>query len=101
MISAFHQLHCLLELQKAFVQMDRKNDTSSPGDATHMNHASHCFNYLRQGVLCAGDMALEGPDPVAVPGESPLRGWGSTHSCRSWDAVLDWRDEHAVPTNTF
>ena len=98
MISAFHQLHCLQELQKAFVQKDKHN---SSGDETHINHASHCFNYLRQGILCAGDMALEGPDPIPVPGESPLRGWGTTHSCRSWDGLLDWRDEYAVPRNTF
>jgi hypothetical protein len=61
--------------------MDKHN---SSGDETHINHAS-----------------LEGPDPTPVPGESPLRGWGTTHSCRSWDGLLDWRDEYAVPRNTF
>jgi len=81
--------------------MQNSSIKRSESDAIHLSHASHCFSYLRQGVLCTADMALEGPDPVPIPGESPLRGWGVEHSCRSWDNVLDWRDRHLVPQIAF
>lgn len=53
------------------------------GSETDMDlrHVGHCFDYIRQGIMCAGDMSLEGgaaPDRVVVDGmETP-------HRCRSW-----------------
>ena len=52
----------------------------------------HCFDYLRQGIMCAGDMSLEG---VIVSeekedgmqrrsGSRVVDGWGMKHECKSW-----------------
>lgn len=77
MPTVYHQLHCLKKLQKAFANMT----TATPEDgAVAGMHAEHCFDYLRQGILCAGDSTLEGPDP-----EGTLLGYGFSHMCRQWD----------------
>lgn len=31
-------------------------------------HIAHCFDYLRQGILCAGDTTLEGNNTFRYPG---------------------------------
>lgn len=95
MISGMHQLHCLKELQTSLISGgDVANDTAG------LHHALHCLNYLRQGVLCAADRTLEGPDENPQLGESPLRGWGVTHTCNSWDALIKYRDKHSIRRGT-
>lgn len=96
MLSAFHGLHCLKSIHKAFGRLQANNATTESTTMGHINHASHCFDYLRQSIICAGDMTIEGPDLTAKPGESPLRGWGVEHQCRPWRKVLEWRDSHAA-----
>lgn len=99
MISAMHQLHCLQQLQKMLVRSANdtfENSTVSAGIRRDLNHASHCFDYLKQSVLCSADDTLEGPDENPEPGQSPLRGVGVEHHCRSWDGLLSFRDEHSI-----
>ncbi|EQL01716.1 hypothetical protein OCS_02569 [Ophiocordyceps sinensis CO18] len=97
MISAFHSLHCLQSIHKTFARL-RANATAAANGTAPQDafHAAHCFDYLRQSLLCAGDMALEGPDSNPEAGESRLRGWGVEHQCRSWDSLVEWRDSHSV-----
>lgn len=45
-----------------------------------LEHVEHCIAYIKQGVMCAGDTALEGPDV----GGGTLQGWGIKHECRTW-----------------
>lgn len=113
MISAYHQLHCLKKLHIALFELqaelqNAKSLTSRHGDhkhsvannATTMNyrpevsigHVEHCFSYLKQGLMCAGDVALEGPDPNG----KTLKGWGATHQCRKFQGkggLNEWATE--------
>lgn len=50
-------------------------------------HVTHCFDYLRQSVLCAGDAALEG-ESEAVKGMTD--GWGATHMCKKKSEWMNW-----------
>lgn len=53
---------------------------------------AHCFDYLRQGVMCAGDMTLE---PVLDLGDVTVQavdGWGVEHRCRSFEAMKGWAE---------
>ncbi|KAK4031471.1 hypothetical protein C8A01DRAFT_51454 [Parachaetomium inaequale] len=91
MLSAHHQLHCLRQLHLSFFdsRLHRERDT-----AQDRKHAEHCFDYLRQGIICAGDSTLEGPDL----GKSSLSGNGVVHQCRAWDGsggLESWRKSHA------
>lgn len=59
-----------------------------------MEHFAHCFDYLRQGVMCAGDVSLE---PVEENEELDVRsgdGWGVTHQCRNYQRILDFAEKH-------
>ena len=49
-------------------------------------HASHCFDYLRQSLLCSADSSLE-PAEASMDG---FFGWGFRRECRDYDALRDW-----------
>jgi hypothetical protein len=85
MMSVFHQLHCLSYLAEHFQQ--GYGGAELDGEVAH--HSAHCFNYLRQGIMCAADTTLEGKTE-AGPGE------GSEHECVDYDALLDWANKHAA-----
>lgn len=74
----FHQLHCIEKLR---IALDNPDDPIA-GPA----HLQHCFNYLRQGILCAADLTLE---PAPVGGGEGGEGVGVTHLCRDWEVVFE------------
>ncbi|KIL71222.1 hypothetical protein M378DRAFT_154723 [Amanita muscaria Koide BX008] len=71
-VSLFHQLKCLDVLRREIV------------DGKRTEVARHCLNYIKQMILCRGDVHLESfnyashIDPIDQSGE-----W----ECRDWDAV--------------
>lgn len=65
------------------------NHTESHGD---IKHANHCFDYIRQGIICSGDMTIEG---AKAEGSHDINGMGVEHShCKSWDAARAFMDAH-------
>ncbi|KAG4438772.1 hypothetical protein IFR05_005749 [Cadophora sp. M221] len=59
-----------------------------------MGHVNHCFDYIRQGIMCAGDMSIEGAADER-DGEGPhISGVGMKHECKSWDGSRKWMDEN-------
>lgn len=62
-ISGFHQLHCLSTIMASYARLRFGKDESEMG-----YHIAHCFDYLREGILCAGDATLEGNSTDRYPG---------------------------------
>ncbi|OBT83000.1 hypothetical protein VE02_08257 [Pseudogymnoascus sp. 03VT05] len=95
-ISMFHQLYCLSILRDAF---GRDRDVSEHQAAE--NNLGHCFDYLRQAIMCTGDTTLEtalvNADGEMVPG---FDGWGDVHECRSYEAIFDFAAAHRVKDDT-
>ena len=59
-------------------------------------HILHCLDYLRQLVMCGGDMTLEWP----APGQRVnVDGWGISHQCQDWNAIYEWSSAHRSPLN--
>ncbi|KAI1181946.1 hypothetical protein F5B17DRAFT_227119 [Nemania serpens] len=85
MMSVFHQLHCLSYIvdhyQRGYAGANLTEEVA--------HHSAHCFDYLRQSIMCAADTNLEG-ETEAGPG------WGSDHTCADYDAVLAWANEHSA-----
>ncbi|KAK4250550.1 hypothetical protein C7999DRAFT_38393 [Corynascus novoguineensis] len=85
MMTVFHQLHCLSYVaehwQRGYAGINLTEEVA--------HHTAHCFNYLRQGIMCSADTTLEGKTE-AGPGE------GSEHECKDYDAVLEWANEHSA-----
>lgn len=85
MMSVFHQLHCLSYLAEHFQQGYGGVELSEK--VAH--HSAHCFNYIRQGIMCAADTTLEG-ETAAGPGE------GSEHECKDYEMVQEWANAHSA-----
>ncbi|KAK5996700.1 hypothetical protein PT974_02040 [Cladobotryum mycophilum] len=49
------------------------------------NHLEHCFDFLRQDILCASDLTLEPLDPGYVQSD----GQGVEHECKDWRLLLN------------
>ena len=67
----------------------------TPG--THIApHVQHCFDYLRQTLMCNADHTLE--PFVAADGKTiqpaGSSGWGVEHKCKSWDDLVSWVQNH-------
>ena len=64
-------------------------ETKSDGDTQHMRH---CFDYLRQSLMCASDTTLE-PVDATLGG---VTGWGNERVCRDYIGVKAWAEERRV-----
>ncbi|ATY60385.1 hypothetical protein A9K55_006840 [Cordyceps militaris] len=91
MVSVFHQLHCLYMTREGYYSAleGRRGQVSSA-------HLMHCFDYLRQTIMCFGDTTLEWlPAP---PRDNGSTGWGFEHKCRSFEAISHWVEENRLKT---
>ncbi|THX81991.1 hypothetical protein D6D04_03776 [Aureobasidium pullulans] len=101
-VSLFHQLHCLGQLRKYYwllVDGVKSNSTSLKPMVEGLlgpsgEHVSHCFDYLRQTLQCAGDMALEWPRKEEDGSRFAVDGWNIPHECRSWDHIVDYMKDN-------
>ncbi|KFY14148.1 hypothetical protein V492_02825 [Pseudogymnoascus sp. VKM F-4246] len=93
--SVTHQLHCLAMLRDVIVQFGKGSasrfwDQSAKGGD---GHAYHCLDYIRQGILCAGDTSLEFVkveyDELGKVKSSSVDGDGVAHVCRDWGVVKE------------
>jgi hypothetical protein len=102
-VSVFHQLHCLAAIKS---KMARLQDWySGENDKEYLQfalgeeyvrdeHIYHCFDYIRQAIMCAGDTALERARVVNGRVVRGVDGWGADHWCRDWDAIWKWAEEN-------
>ncbi|KAK0384952.1 hypothetical protein NLU13_7431 [Sarocladium strictum] len=83
--SMTHQLHCLYTIIEAYSALQT-------GHHEHLSqetpwHLSHCFDYLRQSIMCCGDVALEGQQTTFPEGTNGSDGWDAKHVCRDYNQV--------------
>lgn len=88
-IAAYHQLHCINAIRFSY-SVARDGLVTDPDVLREkIGHDNHCFQFIRQSILCKADDAL-----VAVgmpPNRSlPASGFGATHRCRNWRQVRDF-----------
>lgn len=102
-VSVFHQLHCLHYILKEFDKLLHPNETSHhnhdhtaeqghdhSGESQEeaLKHVGHCFDYVRNSLMCCGDVAFEGQgSDIEDPG---TLGEASYHVCKNYDAIKDW-----------
>jgi hypothetical protein len=122
-VSMYHQIHCLVCMTKSSAmntiltiqgmirlvyfdmvdQLERSSKESRRGATKVLeghpdvqpDHVAHCFDYLRQALMCAGDMTIEhAREPPLGQKRLTTDGWGVTHQCRNWDEMLAWTLSH-------
>jgi hypothetical protein len=81
--SMTHQLHCLYAVVEVYSGLT--SNTPLPED--HHWHMIHCFDYMRQAIMCSADMSLEGLETTFPDHNGGSDGWDSLHVCRDYDAV--------------
>jgi len=82
-VSLFHQLHCLQLMRDAV--LNNRNVTA---------HTHHCFNLIRQMVLCASDTTLDPINIADEDGTPGANGVGTVHVCRDWQKAYDFVTEN-------
>ncbi|PMD42925.1 hypothetical protein L207DRAFT_422686 [Hyaloscypha variabilis F] len=93
-VSMFHQLHCLMRIRETlFMTKFALNHTNAEKIDEHliepsMMHVYHCFDYIRQALMCAGDLTLEWPRTEKNGQRFAVDGWGVSHQCKSWVCQL-------------
>ncbi|KAG5938707.1 hypothetical protein E4U53_007954 [Claviceps sorghi] len=87
MVSVYHQLHCLYRTRTGYFAAVAGNISHSD-----LDHLSHCWDYLRQSVMCSADTTLEWMG--STPDQDGTTGWGYQHKCRDWSAIFSWAQEN-------
>jgi hypothetical protein len=101
--SVTHQLHCLYTVVEAYNTLKIMRDSPLANvDPIKMPwHINHCFEYMRQAIMCAGDVALEGAATTFPAGEGGddrggSDGWDARHVCRDYGQVKDYLEDRTM-----
>lgn len=114
-IEVFHQLHCLDYLRHASYSRDG-NHHPEESDWSKSKHLDHCSDYLRQVLMCHGDMTpitlnriKQSTERDLQEGEGEMKkenkelptppfrpDFAIKHTCRNWDLIY----EFALQRNT-
>ena len=89
--SMTHQLHCLHAIAETFAALSANIPDKMPKDGPW--HLAHCFDYLRQSIMCCGDVALEGEQTTFPPGMRGSDGWDAKHVCKDYGQVLSYLED--------
>ncbi|KAL1601760.1 hypothetical protein SLS60_006675 [Paraconiothyrium brasiliense] len=100
-IAAYHQIHCLHGIRIAYYtrvnelyKLQGKHSLvnqyiDNMGANVHLYHLDHCFEYLRQALICAADSNLEDL-VVDDKGRAEAPGWGTERVCRDFEGLGRW-----------
>ncbi len=97
-----HQLHCLHTILNAYNTMSITLDSGLKSNPIQKPwHVNHCFDYIRQGIMCAGDVALEGAAttfPLGPNGQDQggSDGWDAKHVCKDYTQIFEYLEEKAI-----
>ncbi|PSR97578.1 hypothetical protein PHLCEN_2v4285 [Hermanssonia centrifuga] len=85
-ISMMHQLRCLDILREELVR--ERDDSEGPSTLSR-----HCLNYMKQMVMCRGDIELE---PFQYPNHKDPIDMEGIYECRDWSAVYTEVEKNQV-----
>ncbi|KAJ5751885.1 hypothetical protein N7520_008802 [Penicillium odoratum] len=89
----YHNLRCLNTLRGVYyASLDGIHTRDMAEEHYHLDsplHIRHCFDYLRQSLICSADTNLE-----ALPKDFMVNEWRFTRTCRDLDAVKAWAEEN-------
>lgn len=91
--SVTHQLHCLHSIVQTFNEMRAYPHTPPSVGPWHMGH---CFEYLRQAIMCAGDTTLEGQATTFPDGVDGSDGWDAMHVCKDYSQIFHYLEDNRV-----
>ncbi|KAI0973469.1 hypothetical protein F4678DRAFT_426836 [Xylaria arbuscula] len=85
-VDVFHQLHCLNMVRKGLYPEHYRSHQSERNNRIHIEH---CFDYIRQALMCHADLT-----PVKTRWEPNAGIFGpafdTVHKCRDFGQILEW-----------
>ena len=93
-LDVFHQLHCLNHVRtflftlQAGVEYNTVNETYENLLKPQEDHVYHCFDYIRQALMCNADLTVEWPRTEESGEKVAVDGWGVTHQCKNWVSAM-------------
>jgi hypothetical protein len=89
--SVTHQLHCLHAIVQIVAAYASNQTEKLPVEGPW--HVAHCFDYLRQSIMCCGDVALEGQQTTFPANLSGSDGWDAKHVCKDYGQIKSYLEE--------
>lgn len=85
-LSFYHQLHCVNALRFSYTVARDGLITDPEILRSKIPHDNHCFQFIRQSILCKADNSLV---PMQTSSNVSLArmGFGNTRQCRNWEQV--------------
>ena len=85
-ISLYHQLHCVNSIRFSYTVARDGLVTDPEILRNKVSHDNHCFQFIRQSILCKADDSLV-PMQTNPNVSLAAMGFGNTHRCRNWEQV--------------
>ncbi|KAK5989599.1 hypothetical protein PT974_07853 [Cladobotryum mycophilum] len=97
-----HKMHCLNVIRQAY-HREYYEKPENKKWATWLNdrpitvkvHINHCFEMLRQNIMCSADVGVI-PHHWVKDIPDPFANFNTVHKCRDLDSVAKWIEEHEV-----
>ncbi|KAL5384778.1 hypothetical protein DPSP01_005215 [Paraphaeosphaeria sporulosa] len=91
LITVFHLMHCLDSIRHLYFGHDKNMDPDPIiNDAVLKRpHIDHCFDSLRQSIMCASDVSPAPYNWVPSKGKA-LGSLGVQHTCRNYEKLVEW-----------
>lgn len=104
-MAVFHQIHCLDMLRQALYEALPGMVGGHHGSSTHdtraampptndpnhehdLGHLGHCFDLLRQSLMCRPDLTVEVGNETLMG----VTGFGTEHQCVDWNQLMSWME---------
>ncbi|KAF2095020.1 hypothetical protein NA57DRAFT_79510 [Rhizodiscina lignyota] len=99
-LEVYHQLHCLNRIRRHFYNRTAEMH-GDPTPEFSLNHDEHCFDYLRQNLMCFADVSIL-PQSWNPETKAIYASFDTTvkKKCRSFEAISQWaisRQPHIIP----
>ena len=122
-VAMFHQLHCLVSRRtrryRTRNEADRQQGllrrnywrlidgmSATWTDAARQEevgrllqdrHSQHCFAYIAESIICAGDLTIEWARVERDGSRTQVDGWGVPHQCKDPEAIREWTEANHGP----
>ncbi|KAK3075454.1 hypothetical protein LTR53_001239 [Teratosphaeriaceae sp. CCFEE 6253] len=99
-VSLFHQLHCVIHIRHHMWALEKAAKTHDDAAVQSMakanGHINHCFDFIRQALMCNADLTLEWPESAKdKDGTGRVDGNHIPHQCKNWGTIFDWASRNA------
>ncbi|MCJ1314482.1 hypothetical protein MMC25_008164 [Agyrium rufum] len=93
-LQVYHQIHCVKRLHQYMYPDYYFKDFDDHMKEMNRLHSEHCIDFLRQSMMCLGDIGLITFQwsPVSL---IPIAN-STTHQCINWEKFEEFTSEHAV-----